>query len=64
MASYGPGLGWTGDVSCGESGDVSVKGVRLSDLEFGLQGCSEMCDSQAKAGELNSLGVKLLNKGL
>ena len=58
VASYGPGLGWTGDVSGGESGDVSIKGVRLSDLEFRLQGGGEMCDSWAKAGELNSLWVK------
>ena len=42
----------------GESGDVSVKGVRLSDLEFGLQGGGETRDSRAKDGELNNLGVK------
>ena len=45
MASYGPGLSCTGDVSGGESEDVGVKGVRLSDLEFRLQGGSETCDS-------------------
>ena len=53
-----PGLGRAGDVSGGESRDVGVKGVRLSDLEFRLQGGGEMRDSRAKAGELNSSGVK------
>ena len=45
MASLGPGLGSAGDVSGGESGDGSVKGIRLSNLEFRLQGDSKTCNS-------------------